>query len=351
MNKLLVCIAFLLPLQLYAQLAQEHKQQKLSKWDIGTAQYSGITAMGNGRYAVVSDKEPTDGFFVFCIAQDSVTGEVTNVEIEGFFGNRRPFVDNKGFSLRDTEGIAYYHSAATIFISGEGDQQILEYDLQGQPTGRGLKIPYSFGIHNIYSNYGFEALTYNATSQRFWTTTESTLRSDGVAAGPNNPGVHNLLRLQSFDNNLRPAAQYAYRMERSRLDDFGKFYACGVTALAALPDGRLAVLERELNVPKGYMGAEVINRVFMVSPNEAQQIDSSVDLRTLDNNFFLFKTPIAHFVTQLHPYRNTYANYEAMCLGATLADGRQTLLLLNDSQANTGFGPYRLKDYIKVLVL
>lgn len=73
-----------------AQTALEHKQQSLAKWNIGSAQYSGITALGDNRYALVSDKEPTDGFFVFRIDQSAITGDVTNVYMEGFYGNRSP---------------------------------------------------------------------------------------------------------------------------------------------------------------------------------------------------------------------------------------------------------------------
>ena len=43
---------------------------------IGSAQYSGIAPMGGNRYAVVSDKEPKDGFFIFRIDQHPATGEV-----------------------------------------------------------------------------------------------------------------------------------------------------------------------------------------------------------------------------------------------------------------------------------
>ena len=44
-----------------AQQAVDLGQVSLSKWKIGTGNYSGIAPMGDGRYAVVSDKEPADG--------------------------------------------------------------------------------------------------------------------------------------------------------------------------------------------------------------------------------------------------------------------------------------------------
>ena len=54
-----------------AQQAVDLGQVSLSKWKIGTGNYSGIAPMGDGRYAVVSDKEPADGFFVFRIDRPS----------------------------------------------------------------------------------------------------------------------------------------------------------------------------------------------------------------------------------------------------------------------------------------
>ena len=49
--------------------------------------------------------------------------------------------------------------------------------------------------------------------------------------------------------------------------------------------------------------------------------------------------------------RKNFANYERMCLGPKLADGGQTVLLVSDSQGRAGNSLFRLKDYIKVLVI
>ena len=334
-----------------AQTAAELKQVALSKWSVGSAQYSGITPLGDSRYAVVSDKEPTDGFFTFRIYQNPLTGEVTSVMLEGFKGNAHPHVDANGISVRDCEGIAYLPSTQTLFISGEGDQEILEYSLSGQPTGRKLQVPAIFSLKNIVPNYGFEALTYDAATHRFWTTTESMLPIDGQAAGPLHPGVQNLLRLQAFDDNLQPVAQYAYRMDRGRTDDFGKTYVYGVPELTALPDGRLLVLEREANITAGGLSSEVRCKLFIVNPSQGHQIDSSVSLPVLDPNHFLVKKLLADWTTSVQPFKLSFANYEGMCLGRTLNDGRLSLLLISDSQGGYRKGPFQLKDYIKVILL
>lgn len=352
MNRIHSLLALcLFGLKLFAQSAMELKQQSLAQWNIGSAQYSGITHLGDNRYAVVSDKEPTDGFFLFRIDQNATTGQVTHVYMEGFKGNPHPRVNAQGICLRDCEDIAWFPSAGSLFISGEGDQDILEYTLNGSPTGRKLNMPPIFSINKIVPNYGFEALTYCEATHRFWTTTESMLPIDGNAAGPLHPGVQNLLRLQAFNDELQPVAQYAYRMDVGRKDDFGKIYAYGVPALTALPDGRLLVLEREANVTAGGMSSEVVCKLYIVNPAEGYPIDSSISLPQLDTNHFLVKKLLARWQTTAQPFRLNFANYEAMCLGRTLADGRRTLLLLNDSQGGYRKGPFHLKDYIKVIVL
>lgn len=354
MNKLrygLAMVAVALCSLASAQTAVELKQQSLGKWRIGAAQYSGITALGGNRYAIVSDKEPTDGFFLFRIDQSALTGDVTNVYLEGFKGNRSPKVDAQGISIRDCEGVAYFPQRNTLFISGEGDQRILEYDMEGQPTGRELNVPDIFSSEHIVFNYGFEALCYDTIAHRFWTTSESTLPADGPAASPTHPGVVNLLRLQAFDDNLQPVAQYAYRMDRGRTDDFGKTYVFGVPEIAPLPDGRLLILEREANVTHGGLSSTTRCKLFVVDPRNAHQIDSSTPMKDIDSNHFLDKKLLADWTTEVQPFKLTFANYEGMCLGRTLADGRMTLLLVNDSQGGYRKGPFSLKDYIKVIVI
>lgn len=346
---LALCLPLAAPLS--AQQAVELKQVGLSKWGIGSADYSGIAPLGDNRYAVVSDKGPADGFFLFRIDQSATTGEVVSVYLEEFRANPSPQLDAAGNYVRDGEGIAYFPSAGTVFISGEGDQEILEYAMSGQLTGRRLNVPAIFGRQNIVANYGFEALTYSPETHRFWTTTESTLPRDGQAAGPQHPAAQNLLRLLSFGDDLQPAAQYAYRMDRGKKDDFGQTYVYGVPALTALPDGRLLVLEREADISNGYLSSQVVCKIFLVDPSQGWQIDSSTELSALDPNRFLVKTLVAHFTTKFTPFNQSFANYEGMCLGRKLTDGRQTVLLINDSQSGYGKGPFRLKDYVKVIIL
>lgn len=351
MKQLLFLLFACIPSVVSAQTALELKQVSMSKWNVGSGQFSGIAPMGGNRYAIVSDDEPKDGFFIFRIDQHPATGEVTQVYLEEFKGNNHPQVDAAGKTIRDCEGIVYLPTTQTMLISGEGDQEVLEYNLEGQPTGRKLNVPAIFNRSNIVHNYGFEALTYDAQTHRIWTTTESTLPIDGEAAGPQHPNAQNLLRFQAFGEDFQPVAQYAYRMDRGRKEDFGKQYYYGVPELTAMPDGRLLVLEREANITSGGLSSECICKLYLVNPAESHQIDSSISLPQLDSNRFMTKKLLASWKTSVQPFRLNFANYEAMCFGRTLADGRRTLLLLSDSQGGYRKGPFQLKDYIKVILL
>jgi len=102
-------------------------------------------------------------------------------------------------------------------------------------------------------------------------------------------------------------------------------YVHGVPALAALPDGRLLVLEREVFVPAGGIGdklggAFTTVKIFVVKPVPGK-------------DGVLRKKLVKHFRTSA---LSSFANYEGMCLGPVLPDGRPTLLLIPDSQDGSG---------------
>lgn len=327
------------------------RQQSLARWDVGTANFSGITPLGGNRYAVVSDKEPEDGFFVLRIDQNRFSGAVIAVYLEGFYGTKPRSVDAYGNSRRDTEGIAYHPQRQTIWISGEGDQAILEYDLDGRATGLSLAVPTMMANAGIYHNAGFEALCYDGVRHCFWTTTENSLRRDGLQPGREFPRGYNRLRLQAFGDDLQPLGQYAYCTDAGTVDRFGRGYISGVPALCALPDGRLLVMEREGHFTDAGIGSFVCVKIYAVRPEARIPITAKLRLSDFQPEEFLPKTLVAEWTTRLHLTRYDLANYEGFCLGASLADGRQTLLCINDSQAGRGNSFLRLKDYLRVVVL
>jgi uncharacterized protein YjiK len=274
---------------------------------VDNGEYSGITYLGGTHYAVVHDKLGGGGIVFFDLHfRDDGTLAYANKTVP-------PGTEGTG---KDSEGIVYVPSTRTLFVSAEADQSIREYDLKGHPTGRKLNIPADLGIDRITPNQGFEALAYSDQTHLFWTVTEGPVRTDSLR----------FLRLQSFGEDLEPVSRYLYEMDAPEASAEGtEAYVHGVSALTALPDGRLLVLEREVYVPAGGIaeklgGAFTTAKIFVVRPVAGK--DGALRKRLVTG----FRT------TAL----SSFANYEGMCLGPVLGDGRRTLLLIPDSQNGSG---------------
>ena len=291
---------------------------------VEAGEYSGITYMGGTQYAVVHDKLNGGGivFYDIAINDDGTVGAVSKSVPTG--------TSSSAVTDRDNEGIAFVPgSPGTLFVSAEADQSIREYDLTGEPTGRALEVPADMAVGKISSNKGFEALTYNATTELFWTTTESELTKDAATPG--------LLRLQSFGTDLKVSGRYLYQMDApTKSAGEASTYVFGTPALAALDDGRIIVLEREVFVASGSTMQKAMNsitqiKLYVVNPGS----DSSGILR---------KTLLTSFTTK--PLSANFANYEGMCIGPTLSDGSKTLVLIPDSQGGSGG---LTQEYVKVI--
>ena len=288
---------------------------------IASGQYSGITHIAGSRYAVVDDKYRGGGILFFDIELDPVTGTIGQVRTE-----IPPATKLANVSGRDCEGIAY--ADGMLYVSAETDQSIREYDLAGNATGRTFAVPEEMGINRIHPNAGFEAFTYNAVTRHFWTTTERPLLKDTLV-----PRLH---RLQRFNDSFQPDRQYLYQMDEpfaSPADT--RAYIHGISAMTALDDGSLLILEREVYVPTSLVRA--IGETFSVT--KIYQVVPSGD-----GSAILPKHLLVEFTTRAA----NLANYEGMCLGPVLQDGRQTLLLIADSQG--GYGGLT-KEYLKVILL
>ena len=322
--RLIWTILVLAPMMLSAQEVTVLKQRKFPK-TVSAGNYSGITWLGGTSYAVANDKSPTAGFYVMTIKTDSITGELLSVREDTFLTSGQP--------NRDEEGICYMPQTQTVFVSGEKDQEIIEYNLQGQLTGRKLNIPEVF--KNIYSNGGFEALTYQAQTHRFWTTSEFTLKVDGQQPTIESK-IANHLRLQSFGDDLQPKEQYWYETDSTVIKKKKGRIILGVSGLCALDDGRIVVLEREMYFPKKQIGSYCLVKLYMVNPAQQQPGE------------MLNKTLLTEFRTKMNLTRRNFANYEGICVGPKLADGRQLLVLICDSQDQ-----YRgvMKDWFKTVIL
>lgn len=323
-KRVILSLLLAVGLQATAQQITLNKQHHFPKV-VPASNYSGITWLGDNRYAIVNDKSATAGFYLMTIRTDSITGDIIEVRADSFM--------TCGLPNRDEEGICYVPQTNTVFVSGEGDGQILEYSMDGQLTGRKLTIPDVFAT--AYGNSGFEALTYNANTHRFWTTSENTLEADGEKPSIKKK-IPNMLRLQSFGDDLQPAEQYWYKTDSTAVKRKKGSSTLGVSGMVALDNGNVIILEREIRRTSKRIGSFVHVKLYLVNPS--QQLPGEL----------LQKQLLTEFRTRINVTRRSFANYEGICAGPKLEDGRLVLLLVADSQ-----NQYKgwLKDWFKTIVI
>jgi len=316
MKKHFPVLLFLLALAAFPAAAQraQHIQHKLL--DIPAGEYSGITRTGDDTYMLVHDKKASLFVLTLELAGDGSVGYCGVFETQ-----------EQGKAKRDNEDIVYVPERKRLFVCAEGDQSIREYRLDGRETGRKLVIPKD--LTSPAGNRGFEALAYaNGT---FWATTESPL-----------PGAEMHI-LQSFSlKGLQARSRYLYQAEKPQVpapkQASAQAYVSGISAMTVLPDGQLAVLEREVYVPGGtgaltkLLESFTETRIYVVSPADGRP------------GKLLEKTLLTSFRTSAL----NLANFEGMCLGPVLEDGRQTLLLIADSQNGSGG---LTGEYLRVIAL
>lgn len=276
--------------------------------DIPPGQYSGITPLYGPLYAVVHDKSSGGGLHLFAL-QFLPDGTLNGAQALELIGNAQ------GEAGKDNEDVVYVPETNTLWVSAEGDQSIREYNKDGYPTGRKLRIPEK--LKNCKPNAGFEALAYR--SGHFWTTTECPL-----------PG-EDYHRLITFSlKTLRQEKETRYKMDAPIGKAEGaSAYVHGISALTALPDGRLAVLEREIRVPEGGLRERIkafsATKIYLINPDAPKE-----------------KFLLTSFINSAL----NLVNYEGMCLGPQV-DGKQTLLLLADSQDGAGG---LIPEYIQLII-
>ena len=200
---------------------------------------------------------------------------------------------------KDLEGCAYDPLTRNVWVSDEIDTSVRAFD---PSTGRQvaeLDVPEIYR-GNVRKYRSLESLAISPDGPRLYTANEENLKCDAT----------NVVRIQEFsrkgaDDAFRPSRQFFYNVDPAGGRAFGKHVFSGVSSLVVLPDGALLVLEREFSV-KTMPSFRI--RIYRIVPGEAG--------KTL-----VWEEP------------STFSNYEGMCLGPDLPDGRRSLVLVSDGGA------------------
>jgi hypothetical protein len=297
MRRIIIIAALIVvPLFVFAQRQQHFRKQ------LPAGNYSGICAIGNDCFALVDDKAPTDGFRLVRILFDADRQRISSLEDLGY--------RSSGLPNRDMEGICYRPSTNTLFISGEADNEVYEYTLDAQRTGRRLAMPDN--IKRASHNYGLEALTYDAVNHLFYTATERSLPGDS------------LIRLLAFGDDLQLKREYLYQPDQP----LSPKHIYGVSEVCALSDGRLLVMERQIRVPRLKIGASTLTRIYEVTPGSDEHLQKQL---------------VTEFRTRLSITSRKFANFEGLCQVSP-----SLLLLIADSQNQyKGF----LRDWFRLITI
>ncbi len=278
--------------------------------ETGASQLSGITYTGGQQYYVVGDSEAKA--YPLTIKVDPVSGQVRSAS----FG--RPISLSKG---RDLEGIAYHRQRRTLFVADEAPTSegpvIREMAIR---NGSLLKtIPVSTVYSRFRDNFGLESLAYHHGSRTLWTANEETLKGDGPITSPSQ-GAR--IRLQQFNAALEPVGQFVYPVDPlSGTSPFTEFERRGVVDLAALSEGRLLVLEREL-------GGKIPTFRYSIYLAEIAQATDVSDIARLKHSKGWNKTQKSLLWEKMV---GVHHNFEGMTIGKSLGSGRYTLMLVSDN--------------------
>ncbi|MGI5869420.1 MAG: esterase-like activity of phytase family protein [Kiritimatiellia bacterium] len=227
----------------------------------------------------------------------------------------------------DLEGCAFDPASGALWISDETGATIREFDVLTGELLRSAPVPSV--MTQCRGNYSLEALTISGDGRTMWTANEEALPCDGDLSTKTTGSTVRLTKFTrgSVRDNWTAAGQWAYVTEPVGTDpcvyNGETLTRSGVSALAALPDGTLLVLERTCY--KSGMFPPVYFRIGIYQVNFAGATEVS-------GHASLTNAPYTATQKSLLIGKNysTFLNYEGMCLGPRLDDGSSLLVLVSD---------------------
>lgn len=289
-------------------------QKAIFPWGEHPAQannLSGIAWLGGDRYALVADK---GGNILWGeIRVDFTSGAILSAQI-------LPQVTRIKGGI-DLEDVALASDGRSLIVCDEDDAALSRIPLAWGMATEQTPVERITGLFkDCRNNLSLESAATAVDGSGYWTISEDALVRDGARASiqtdlDRSSGAW--LRLLKVDAGLRPVRQWAYGSDAIP----GGFpiprRVSGVSSLAALPDGRLIVMERAL----GLGGFRI--RLYLVEPEAALPDATSVSNLSKDAGVQLLPKAL------LYEW-NGLANFEGITLGPTLANGDRLLLLVVD---------------------
>lgn len=258
----------------------------------------------------------------------------------------------------------------TVFVSSEGQVNvpgqirinpfINEYDLSTGQFVRSLPIPEKFlpdspnstqQTRGTYDNLAFETAAVTPDGKTLWTATENALFQDGPRATPTNGSPSRFLKFDLTTG--QPAGEFLYEVDPVRFppNPSSGFSLAGITDMLPLDNnGNLLVIERYYAVSGDPQPTNFSIEVYKVSVGDATDISNIESLKSLTPEQLSRIKPVQkELVLDLNTLNLPQAlpsetglatgvtgldNIEGITFGPRLPDGRQSLILVADSDFN-----------------
>ena len=284
------------------------------------ASLSGITWAGGTRYYAVSDDVFTHEIGLYPMTVELATNGLSIVSC----ALPPPTNRIQLAAAYDLEAVAFDAANGTVWAADETRGTVKEYRIADGSVVRALSLPDE--LRRPRSNLGIESLTLSEDGKTLWTCTEEALPRDGPRSSPTNGTTVLLLKYMRSTSKalfmLEGIYPYTTDAWTQPYDYHGKGRR-GVSGLCALPDGSLLVLERELSFggSKPWAAAATARlsfAIYHVDPARGgtRSCASAAEKLQLASG----GGPVF-----------TSGNYEGVCLGPRLPDGKRSVLLISDS--------------------
>ena len=290
---------------------------------------SGLTWAGGNQYYAVADGQ--SAIHPYTITLDPDDGHV----VSATRGEAVPLLDADGHAWggTDLEGIAFDAASGDVYLADEARSSDLRRAIRRHRVSDGRHVgsvevgAAAFRTRNFRGGHGLESLAL--TGATLWTANEDTLVADGPGSSRRGGGVVRLTQIAPGG----PVSQWAYLTEPSAgALPYGAGAMSGVVDLAALPDGRVLVLERATSGSRapGDIGG-FISRLYVVDVTGATDIASIDRLADLTPGEDYHAANKRLLWSQFFSLFGGPNNFEGLALGPTLADGSRSLLLVADN--------------------
>ncbi|MCX6874107.1 MAG: esterase-like activity of phytase family protein [Verrucomicrobia bacterium] len=280
---------------------------------------SGLTWVKGNVYDAVSDAKNQRHVYQLEIGVNPANGRVTKAAVTATHTLAAGF---------DLEGLAWCPSRGTFFIADEGQAPaggyLREHTLPDGRLVRTLALPKV--MTRTRANFSLESCTLGAGA--LWTANEEALAQESTRATAR---TGSLIRLQKFDQQLKPAGEWAYLTDSYGFESsLTTAERSGVADLLALPDGNLLVLERALGI--GFIPS-FRNRIYLVSCAGATDVSGIANL-----NGAAYKRVTKTLLWEKNLGSISTRNFEGIALGAALplmGNSSYSVLLIADNGGGT----------------